>query len=320
VRINNQGLRGGDFAVEKEPGTIRILTLGASSTFGYHDRDEETYPYYLEQILNRDGGGRRFEVINFGVPHAMSENILALFVAEGVKLKPDVVTFYEGANDAVVLPREAPGPWERFRRSSATYSVLMKLSSEIWPPRPVDRELAWSEDLAVQRSRAFLANLDEIHRAAQANGIDLVVVTQQMQSERIPRARRRGVSYAEDVAGVRAAVASGEIGPHATKPLRSAWERMAAVFDSARVLLVHARMMDDLRAWAATRKVGFVDGVHALDQDRDQLINWVHLRAAANAKLADAIAREILARLDRGPSTHEAKGSSPRGASPESRS
>ena len=31
---------------------IRIVTLGASSTFVFHDRDNETYPYYLEQILN----------------------------------------------------------------------------------------------------------------------------------------------------------------------------------------------------------------------------------------------------------------------------
>ena len=33
VRINNHGFRGEDYTVEKAPGTVRTLTLGASSTF-----------------------------------------------------------------------------------------------------------------------------------------------------------------------------------------------------------------------------------------------------------------------------------------------
>lgn len=69
IRINNQGFRGPDFTVAKPPDVTRVLTLGASSTFGYHNRDDETYPYYLEQLLNADGRGR-FEVINFSIPHA----------------------------------------------------------------------------------------------------------------------------------------------------------------------------------------------------------------------------------------------------------
>src|SRR6185295_8280583 len=110
VRINNHGFRGGDFTIDKPPGTFRILTLGASSTFGYHDRDDETYPVLLERQLNRTADdGRRYEVINFGVPHATTDNTLALFLAEGVALSPDLVTFYEGANDAAVIePRDGP--------------------------------------------------------------------------------------------------------------------------------------------------------------------------------------------------------------------
>jgi len=47
VRVNNHGLRGPDFADAKRPGVRRVLTLGASSTFGFENRDDETYPYYL---------------------------------------------------------------------------------------------------------------------------------------------------------------------------------------------------------------------------------------------------------------------------------
>lgn len=101
ISINSRGFRGGEIDETKKPGVTRIVTLGSSSTFGYYDRDNETYPYYLEQKLNKDSAATgRFEVINLGIPHLHSEEILALFYAEVIPLHPDVVTFYEGVNDA----------------------------------------------------------------------------------------------------------------------------------------------------------------------------------------------------------------------------
>ncbi len=101
VTINSHGFRGKDFTIEKPKDVIRVLTLGASSTFGFTNRDKETYPYLLEQKLNqRCHGPKRFEVINFAIPHARAEEIRAMFVAEGLALKPDVITFYEGRNDS----------------------------------------------------------------------------------------------------------------------------------------------------------------------------------------------------------------------------
>jgi hypothetical protein len=52
VNINSRGFRGRDFKLEKEPGVVRIVTLGASSTFGFKDHDDQTYPYYLQEMLN----------------------------------------------------------------------------------------------------------------------------------------------------------------------------------------------------------------------------------------------------------------------------
>jgi hypothetical protein len=86
VRINDHGLRGPDFDDAKKPGVLRVLTLGASSTFGFENRDHETYPYYLQQVLDREAGRGRFEVINFAVPHADSDAIAAMFHVEGVPL------------------------------------------------------------------------------------------------------------------------------------------------------------------------------------------------------------------------------------------
>src|SRR5262249_9794533 len=79
VAINTRGSRGREFSTAKSPGVTRVVTLGASSTFGFSDRDDETYPYYLEQFLNHDAHGKRFEVINLGIPHLKSDQIAALF-------------------------------------------------------------------------------------------------------------------------------------------------------------------------------------------------------------------------------------------------
>src|SRR6266404_4190437 len=68
VHINSNGTRGPEFTVEKPPGTIRILSLGDSRTFGWGLTDEETYSRRLRNLLqNYAGDGRTVEVINAGV-------------------------------------------------------------------------------------------------------------------------------------------------------------------------------------------------------------------------------------------------------------
>ena len=105
IKMNNKGFRGPDIIDKKDSGTIRIITLGGSSTFGYHDRDNETYPHYLQEILNeylKERGIdkiKKFEVINLGIPTLRAENIYFLFINEALPLNPDLVTFYEGINN-----------------------------------------------------------------------------------------------------------------------------------------------------------------------------------------------------------------------------
>ena len=110
VTINSQGFRGKEFNKTKPPGVTRIITLGASSTFGYRNKDDETYPHYLEELLNQtEQGNSIYEVINMGIPHLCSEQIVALFRAEALPLNPDVVTFYEGINDSARFRHKVPG-------------------------------------------------------------------------------------------------------------------------------------------------------------------------------------------------------------------
>jgi len=334
VRINNRGFRGADFEIEKAPGTIRILTMGASSTFGYHDRDDETYPFLLERELERRAGpGRRIEVINFAIPHAMTDNVLAMFLAEGVALRPDLVTFYEGANDAAVIePRPGTTAVRSLRQRLADVSLLAALYDSVAPPPGADEldvEWWWSDELAKRRSDHFVGNLKRLADECAKRGIALVVATQQFQSTLLSDEERRATTYDAEVEIVRRKVAAGEMGPSSRsvrvggKPgevtdlvldLRKAGQdpmaaRHLAGFDPPRAMLVHARLMDDLRTWAGSPGSGvtLVDTIRALDSHRDWMVNWVHLEGRANAVIAEALADAIAPMLGLGAAT-------PRGA------
>jgi lysophospholipase L1-like esterase len=95
---NSWGFRGPEFPIKKPPGTVRIVCLGASTTEGSQG-DDETYPYYLYQDLTRMLPDQRIEVINAGHHAYEIDDLVALLETRVLPLDPDVVLFYEAANN-----------------------------------------------------------------------------------------------------------------------------------------------------------------------------------------------------------------------------
>jgi lysophospholipase L1-like esterase len=95
---NNLGLRGPDVSPRKAPGVIRIVCLGASTTEGVFNADDETYPHYLQRLLDQANPGQ-FEVINAGISGAILDDLIGLFLTRLAALEPDIVLFYEAHND-----------------------------------------------------------------------------------------------------------------------------------------------------------------------------------------------------------------------------
>ena len=92
VRINSLGTRGPEFKPDKPPGTLRIVSLGDSRTFGWGLREEETYSGVLENLLQAKlGNQKKVEVINAGV-NAWSYPQMALYFRErALRYQPDYV-------------------------------------------------------------------------------------------------------------------------------------------------------------------------------------------------------------------------------------
>ncbi len=86
VSTNSRGFRGTtDHAYEKDPSRTRIATIGDSYTFGDEVNDDETYPFYLQQLAPAT------EVINMGVHGYANDQMLILLREEGFRYSPDIV-------------------------------------------------------------------------------------------------------------------------------------------------------------------------------------------------------------------------------------
>ncbi len=108
VTINSHGFRGRALSQSRPAGLVRIVCLGCSTTFGLGVEDNATYPAVLETFLGGNGGDRRYEVINCGVPGYTSYQTMHLFQEKILPLEPDIVVLLLGTfNDwvpAVTLP------------------------------------------------------------------------------------------------------------------------------------------------------------------------------------------------------------------------
>ena len=81
----------------KPAGTVRIITLGDSSTYGVNT--PRPWPRRLQEILERKIGPGRFQVINLGVPGYTIFQGRRVLQTRGRRLEPDVVVIGFGWND-----------------------------------------------------------------------------------------------------------------------------------------------------------------------------------------------------------------------------
>ena len=294
IQINSRGFRGPEFRDQKPEDVIRVLTLGASSTFGFFNRDNETYPYQLQQILDDTCPSHQFEVINFAIPKATADNIRTMLIAEGIKLQPDILTFYEGRNDSdKVHPmdfkgggneQEQSGPeiWFVLTRKLVVFRFIDQL---LFAHTKIDVKHALSafETVAGRTSREFIGDLNQIRKLAEIYNIQLVIANQQASSQswfQVPieqRQKMKGLTYDEEVQQIRNRLQHGQ-----------------SISGYEFNFLIHQRLMQDLELWTMNNELSFIDIIDLLDDHRDHLISYVHLDAYGNSIVAQALAAEIM--------------------------
>ena len=91
---NRWGMRDRDYERAKPAGTFRIAVLGPSHVMGNGVADDETFENLLETRLNAAAllpGGRRVEVLNFGVDAYSLPQQVALLEDRVLAFSPDVI-------------------------------------------------------------------------------------------------------------------------------------------------------------------------------------------------------------------------------------
>ncbi len=281
VRINNFGFRGDDFTQAKPPGVVRIVTLGASSTFSCENHDDETYPFYLGQALNqrlrREPQGRlaRIEVLNLGIPHLDSDNIRALFMSEVLDFDPDIVTFYEGANDTRNIRRSWP---HRLLVQASEFLLSCRYLVHLLHTIPASFSESDVRSHIAGKADAFIGNIAEISAACEERGIRFVVVSQQLTSEMFPKETLDDIPYQQEVDIFRGRLAAG-------RKIRL----------GGLMLLIHADINRKLRRWARTNGVLYLDLVRRMDgaRKRHYLESWVYLSPEGNRFFASELSRVL---------------------------
>jgi lysophospholipase L1-like esterase len=87
----------------RQQDAIRIVALGSSSTAGTGSTDKAAcYPARLEADLRQEFPGKRVEVLNLGVGGQLAADMLRRIDPEVLPLKPALVIWQTGVNDAIV--------------------------------------------------------------------------------------------------------------------------------------------------------------------------------------------------------------------------
>lgn len=113
--LDSLGFRGPEIARIPPPGTIRVMTLGASETFGLLESPGREFPRQLQDSLNaqrgRSGTGPRFEVVNAALPGMYLPTAIRSVQRYLAGLAPDAILFYPTPHQYLDLdvPRAGTG-------------------------------------------------------------------------------------------------------------------------------------------------------------------------------------------------------------------
>jgi hypothetical protein len=194
VRINSLGTRGPQFQPAKPPGTIRILSLGDSRTFGWGLAEDQTYSAWLGQMLQEKiGAGRRVEVINAGVNGWSYDQMFVYFREVGLGYHPDLVIVGEGNGWTQFSEKSSPEFVKKFMlrvrlknvlRRSAIYHYAVEIKLKNFYERhrakfvPIDpnQDPYFKEQQRKDPQEVFRVAIEELCSTALSNHVQPIVL------------------------------------------------------------------------------------------------------------------------------------------------
>jgi lysophospholipase L1-like esterase len=115
IRTNSLGLRNAEIDPKRQPHSLRLAVVGASTVMGAYAADnDKTLPALLEAMLRQAKPDRAVEVINAGIAGYTLDDERAMLEKLVWSLNPDRVIVYPGFNDFSDYCRSESKPPARF--------------------------------------------------------------------------------------------------------------------------------------------------------------------------------------------------------------
>lgn len=280
-QMNALGFRGPEWMSSS---ALRVMTVGASETFGLYESPDHDYPRQLEALLRREPGWASASVVNVALPGmrigrtAYLERSLEKAPSQWVLIYPTpanyigtTVGFCAQPQPAQALP-ESERPEPRLKGKLVTLlKQHLPLGVMTWMRRVgillAERHLEVMETLPEATLDAFAADVDCAVRAAQRHGARVLLST------------HPNLFGPELMAGDGAAL--------------TAWRSFYPELRETGFLDMERRANARLRQLAAQRGVLLVDAAAQIPGGPQTFADFVHFTDAGAERMATLVARAI---------------------------
>ena len=283
--LNAQGFRGPE--IRPDDGQLRVVTYGASETFGIYEDPGREFPRDLERDLNADTTAGRFEVINAGIPGMRVGSGVTYLYDIGRDLHPRVVVIYPTPTHYIgvthpycgrpVAPPEAPpGGLFESRLAEKVKDRLKGLlpASGLTLLRRIG--IAWTVRSGKVLDRVQPESLDALRadlqcalKAVRDDGAAPILVTHANRFGRTPRA--------DDDYWL------------------TGWRLQYPRMRQSALLDLETRANDVIREVASQEQVQVVDAAAALSGDPENFADHVHFTNTGADKMALLLSRAVIA-------------------------
>ncbi|HUQ84637.1 MAG TPA: hypothetical protein VM076_26025 [Gemmatimonadaceae bacterium] len=318
--LNNVGTRGPDVSGRKSPRVLRVVTAGASETFGLYESPAREYPRQLQDSLSArlsvmSCSGQPVytgaEVINAALPGMSLPTVLADLRHRVAGLTPDVVVYYPTPSQ--YLDEATPGSVPTRPRAADA------LASRVFYPRAVARLRSQAKAMLPDMAQTWLRQRDVagVIRAHPAGW--RFATTPNDRAELYDRDLRRlvGAVRATGAVPVLATNSNAFLGTQpGSRDLLFAWERSSPRATGPVILAFDSLGRQLVRTVARDSSVALAD-VEAHVQGPSMFADYLHFTDKGAAIVAGVMARAITEQVSRTRCPGSVTASSaPAGASP----
>jgi lysophospholipase L1-like esterase len=284
-QLNSLGYRG----PELRDGSVRIVCIGASETFGLYEADGEEYPRQLERGLNAYAGKDVFQVVNAAYPGETIGTAL-LRVPEIVEtIHPRFVFIYPSPANYIWLPwnHAENAPDSRNQESRGfDFRIADRARTALKSNLP-ERVQTWLRQREINAAAAKYPVMDRVpEENVSRYRADLAILVNALQS--------RGV---EPILVTHA----NPFGEHPANPdyeLLTSWRKFYPMLTDDGFVDMERRMNEAMRSLAAERHIQLVDAAREISPSRANFADFCHFTTLGAGLMASHLADEFTAQND----------------------